>query len=109
MSDGPDDHARAMVAQACAMAIQDAVVHLRNVEIVAGAAIGVAQEWQLDGTRNGDPVKIIATAQETIAAAVKNLEAVSAAATKLLADFPRGSMPLSQAGLHASANSARED
>ncbi len=90
MSDAPEGHARAMVAQACAMAIQDAVAHLRNVEIVAGAAIGIAQEWQLVGARGEDPVKIIATAQETVAAAVKNLEAVSAATSKILADFPRG-------------------
>ncbi len=90
MSDAPEGHARAMVAQACAMAIQDAVAHLRNVEIVAGAAIGIAQEWQLVGARGEDPVKIIATAQETVAAAVKNLEAVSAATGKILADFPRG-------------------
>jgi len=88
MSGAPDSHARAMVAQACAMAIQDAVAHLRNVEIVAGAAIGVAQERQLDGAWGDDPVKIIATAQETVAAAVKNLEAVSAAANRILADFP---------------------
>ncbi len=71
------------------MAIQDAVAHLRNVETVAGAAIGVAQERQLNGLGDDDPVKIIATAQETVAAAVKNLEAVSAAAGKILADFPR--------------------
>ena len=89
MSDAPDGHARAMVAQACAMAIQDAVAHLRNVEIVAGAAIGVAQEWQLAGTRADDPVRIIAAAQETVAAAVKNLEAVGAAATRILAEFPQ--------------------
>ncbi len=72
------------------MAIQDAVAYLRNVEIVAGAAIGVAQDRQLHGVWGDDPVKIIATAQETVAAAVKNLEAVSAAAGKILADFPPG-------------------
>lgn len=83
------DPAYAMVAQACALAIEDAVAHLRNVEIVATAVIGVAQERLLQDVSDADSVKAIATAQETIASAVKTLEDVGAAAAKLLAEFPR--------------------
>ncbi len=80
----------AMVAQACALAIQDAVAHLPNVEIVANAVIGVAQERLISGTNGPDPAAAIATAQETIVAAVRTLETISATAGKILADFPRG-------------------
>jgi hypothetical protein len=93
MSDAPPPpeggDSYAMVAQACAMAIQDAVAHLRNVEIVANAAIGVAQERLLSGITTPDPQKAIATAQETVTAAIQILEAVSAAAGKVLKEFPR--------------------
>ncbi|MEI9886874.1 MAG: hypothetical protein WDN08_10325 [Rhizomicrobium sp.] len=78
----------ALVAQACAMAVQDAVAYLRNVETVANAVIGVAQERLLAGA-DGDTLKTIATAQETVSAAVRTLEEVSAAATKILLEFPR--------------------
>ena len=77
-----------MVAQACAMAIQDATAYLRNVEIIAGAVIGVAQERLLN-VGGDDPLRTIATAQETVTAATNNLAAVSAAVTKILEDFPR--------------------
>ncbi|MBL6852415.1 MAG: hypothetical protein ISR49_01235 [Alphaproteobacteria bacterium] len=50
--------------------------------------IGVAQERLLHGAGDGDSAEAIETAQETLAAAVKNLESVGAATAKLLAEFP---------------------
>lgn len=85
----PRSDSYAMVAQSCAMAIQDAVGYLRNVEIVANATIGVAQERLLSGVAGPDPAKAIATAQEAVVAAIGNLETVSAAIGKVLKDFPR--------------------
>jgi len=79
----------AMVAQACAMAVQDAVAYLRNIETVSSAVIGVAQERLLADPAAQDSLRTIATAQETVAAALKTLEDVSAAAAKILNDFPR--------------------
>jgi hypothetical protein len=85
----PDCDSYAMVAQACAMAVQDAVAYLRNIETVSSAVIAVAQERLLADPGAENPLRTIATAQETVAAAVKTLEAVSAAAAKILTEFPR--------------------
>jgi hypothetical protein len=86
--DIPDNGSYAMVAQACAMAIQDAVAYLRNTETVATSVIGVAQDMQLR-TDNADMERVIASAQATIAAAIKNLDAVSSTVAKILRDFPQ--------------------
>jgi hypothetical protein len=85
----PPDGCYAMVEQACAMAIQDAVAYLRNTEIVAYAAIGVALEAAGRDPASRDATQAVAMAQSTVAAAVKNLEDVSAAAAKTLKEFPR--------------------
>jgi hypothetical protein len=87
--DVPENGSYAMVAQACAMAIQDAVAHLRNTETICVAVTGLAQDMMM---RSGNPepfAAVIASAQASVAAAAKNLEAVSAAASKILQDFPR--------------------
>ncbi len=81
--------AYAMVAQACAMAVQDAVAYLRNTETIANAAIGAAIEIALNDPEDNESSKAIALAQSTVATALRNFEEVSTAAAKTLADFPR--------------------
>ena len=85
--DVPQNGSYAMVAQACAKAIQDAIAHQRNTETISTAVIGVAQETMLRAPL--DQERVIATAQAAIAAALQNVEAVSTAVSKILRDFPR--------------------
>lgn len=79
----------AIVAQACAMAIQDAVAYLRGIETIASSTIGIAQERLLNASPGPDPAKAMTAAQESIATAIEQLNSVVAAATKTLAEFPR--------------------
>jgi hypothetical protein len=79
----------AMIAQAWAIAAQDAAAYLRYVEIIAAAAMGMALEAITKGGAGGDPDKTIAAAQSIVANAERNLEQISAQAGELMKDFPR--------------------
>lgn len=79
----------AIVAQACAMMIQDAVAYLRGVETIANATIGVAQERLLNAAPGPDPAKAIAAAQDSVLKAIEALNNVTGVAFDTLAKLPR--------------------
>jgi hypothetical protein len=82
-----------MIRQAAAMAVQDAVSHMRNVNIIAAAALGAAQEMILDDV-NVDGAKVaIAAVQSMVAAAADNFVAVSMAAGKVIGETPPAGKP----------------
>jgi hypothetical protein len=73
-----------MLRQAAALAVQDAVSNMRNVNIIANAALGVAQEMILNGADVEAANAAIAAAQAMVAAALQNFIAVGAAANTLI-------------------------
>ncbi len=78
------------VAQATAMAVQDAVDHLRNVSTVAGTAIGVAlAEFLETGEQNAFDTAVEA-ATSTVRAATNTFSEVGTAAAAVLNGFPSG-------------------
>ncbi|HEY1749641.1 MAG TPA: hypothetical protein VGG29_00125 [Caulobacteraceae bacterium] len=78
-----------VIAQACAMAVADAVAYLRNTEIIANAAIGVAMEQLLADPDLAGPRAAIEAAQASVTAAVASLEAIGAASLQTLRAIPR--------------------
>jgi predicted component of type VI protein secretion system len=78
-----------VIAQACAMAVADAVAYLRNTEIIANAAIGAAMEQLLAGPDPAEPRAAIEAAQASVTAAVASLEAIGAASLQTLRSIPR--------------------
>jgi hypothetical protein len=76
-----------VVAHACAIAVADAVAHLRNTQIVAEAAVGVALERML---AEKDPAyaAAIEAAQGSVYSAVAALSLVGEATAVLLSKFP---------------------
>ena len=79
-----------MVAQSAAIAVQDAADNLRNIGTITSTAIGVAMAQLLANEPAGDPVKVIAAAQESLSKALDHFVAVGTAAEKIIAEFPRG-------------------
>ncbi|MBS1772054.1 MAG: RebB family R body protein [Bacteroidetes bacterium] len=76
------------VAQSSAIAIQDAVDNLRNMNTISTTAIGVAMAQML-ATESPEPwSSIIAEAQTASLAAVTNFQAIGTAATNILSGFP---------------------
>lgn len=75
---------RAMIAQAAAIAVQDAVANMRNVNTVATAAIGAAQQLAIGG--KGVPSQILELAEQAQAIARNNFDAISVLAARLLAE-----------------------
>ena len=79
------------VAQSTALAIQDAVDNLRNINTVSTTAQGVAMA-QMIATGLPQPwTDILAAAQAMSAAAVVNFSAISAASAAALNAYPTGS------------------
>jgi len=78
----------AMIEQAWAIAVQDAAAYLRNIEIIASAAIGVALGTAAHGG-GGDASQAIAAAHSCVGAAVRSLDEICAGAAKTAKDFPR--------------------
>ncbi|MDQ0462815.1 purine nucleoside phosphorylase [Caulobacter ginsengisoli] len=78
-----------MVAQACAMAVQDATDALRNINTISATAIGVAMAQLLE---TGDPryVAVLAEAQKLLVDANANFAATGEAAAAVLKSFPSG-------------------
>jgi len=81
-----------MVRHAAAIAVQDAVTHMRHVNMIAGVAMGLAQQMMIVGgaTDGGRETKIAQTAtdaalvaQRMVDAATANFIAVCNAAARL--------------------------
>lgn len=79
---------RDVVAQACAMAVADAVAYLRNTEIVATAVAGAAMERMMLGLEVSAAQAAIEAAQNSVISAAKALEIVADMAAHALQDFP---------------------
>jgi hypothetical protein len=93
MSNADIDATSDMIRQAAAMAVQDAVSHMRNVNVLATAALGAAQEMMLDDANIDGAKAAIAAAQAMVSAATDNFVAVSAAAGRVIADTPATAKP----------------
>jgi hypothetical protein len=79
---------REVVAQACAMAVADAVAYLRNTEIIATAVVGAAMERMLLGLDVGAAQAALEAAQNSVTSAAKALEIIADMAAHALQDFP---------------------
>ncbi len=76
-----------MVAQATAMATQDAVDYMRNVDAVAAAAIGVGLAMILANENVSQATEAIGLAQTAVTTAAANFAAVGASAATVLTAF----------------------
>jgi precorrin isomerase len=76
-----------MVAQSCALAIQDAADNLRNMNTIASTAIGVAMAQYLS-TGDQKYMVVLTEAQSLLTAATQNFQAVGEAAAGVLKQFP---------------------
>ena len=87
-----------VVAQACAMAIADAVAYLRNTEIIASAVVGVAMERLVLGLDGSAALAAIEAAQNSVLAAARALDTVAQSAAHALASFPTADASSATAG-----------
>lgn len=78
--------AAAMVAQSCAIAVQDAVDGLRNLEAISTTAIGVALAQYL-ATKDDSYLKAISTVQSVMSSAVNDFRTVGTAAAQVMDSF----------------------
>ncbi len=78
----------AMIAQAWAIAAQDAAAYLHNVEIIATAAMGMALEALARGATGGDQTQVLRAAQTMVANAEQNLQQICTQAGEALKEFP---------------------
>ncbi|MBO9707813.1 MAG: hypothetical protein J7521_06350 [Caulobacter sp.] len=78
-----------MVAQACALAVQDAVDSLRNTNTLADTAAAAALS-QLSATGDPQYVAILKATAEMKTAAVESFRAATVAAGETLKSFPAG-------------------
>jgi hypothetical protein len=78
-----------MVAQAAAIAIQDAADALRNTHNIATAAAGAAMT-QFLATGEGRYLDALLQARELAQVAIADFAAISAAAAQTVKDFPHG-------------------
>lgn len=78
-----------MVAQSCALAVQDATDTLRNMSTIADTASGVALTQYME-TRDPACLSVIEEAHKLMMAARDNFAAVGEAAANLLKSFPSG-------------------
>ena len=77
-----------VVAQACAMAVADAVAYLRNIEIIATAVIGAAMQRLIGGEDPSGALAAIEAAQNSVLAAARALDTVAQSAAHALINFP---------------------
>ncbi len=78
-------------AQSAAIAIQDAVDNMRQINAISNTIIGVAMAQQLENSINADAAeRIINNARKMSSDAAADFEAVSRNAANLLKDFPSG-------------------
>lgn len=77
------------VAQSTAIAIQDAVENLRNINTVAATIIGAASAQAIDDPANADQMhKVIEMAQKITEDAIENLRKVGIVSNEVLHNFP---------------------
>lgn len=76
-----------MVAQACAIAVQDAADALRNINTIAATAAGVAMAQYLE-TGNPQYVAVLTETQKLLTDANANFAATGEAAAAVLKSFP---------------------
>ncbi len=77
------------VAQSTALAVQDAVDNLRNINTISSTAIGVAMAQMLAVPANaGEYTTIVTTAQGIATAAAANFLLVGQNAASVLSGFP---------------------
>ena len=79
---------REVIVQACAMAVADAVAHLRNAEIIATAVVGAATERIMLGVEANQAQMAIESAQNSVLAAAHNFQMVAQLAAQALENFP---------------------
>jgi hypothetical protein len=79
MSDASD----AMIRQAAALAVQDAAAHMRRVQMIASAALGVSQETILRGGNEKVASAAATAAQKMVEGATANFIALAEAASRL--------------------------
>jgi hypothetical protein len=86
---GADGKARQAVAQAVALAVQDAAAALRHTTAIATSASGIALAHFL---ASGDEryLDALAATQTMVSSAIANFGAVGAAAAAILNEFPSG-------------------
>ncbi len=85
MSDNDGYALEELVRHAAALAVQDAVTHMRNVNTIASATLGAAQEMILDNQNVDQARAAIAEAQAMVTGAAQNFVMVADAANRLLA------------------------
>ncbi|AXS41808.1 hypothetical protein [Breoghania sp. L-A4] len=73
-----------MIEQAAAMAVQDAVAHLRNTQTIANAVLGVAEEMLLRDGDGPQANEAVALAQSAVDSATLNVERISALAAAMI-------------------------
>ncbi len=73
----------AIIEQAAAMAVQDAVAHLRNTQTIANALLGAAGEMILRDGEAAQANEAMALAQAAVEAATMNVEKISALAVAM--------------------------
>ena len=79
------------VAQSSAIAVQDAVDNLRNINTITTTAIGVAMAQMLATQNPGPPwTSIITNAMQISTESIANFQSIGAAAAQVLKGFPNG-------------------
>ncbi len=79
------------VAQSTALAVQDAVDNLRNINTISATAIGVAMAQMLaDPTLASQYTPVVTSAQQIAAAAAANFATIGQSAATVLSGFPSG-------------------
>lgn len=81
--------AHQMVAQAVAMAIQDATEFLRSMNAISATTIGVATEILLSQPdKSPQATAAIEAATKSVNTAVTNFQAIGSTATSIISNFP---------------------
>jgi hypothetical protein len=80
------------VAQATAMAIQDATDNLRNISTMSTTAIGVAMTQMLSSGDIQTWVRVLELAQDLVKQSTKDFETIGHKAAEVLSKFPPAQM-----------------
>lgn len=81
---------RRMMAQAAALAVQDATANLRAVNTIAAASMGAAQQLLARGQSNEDALQMLSLAEKSVRLAQENFTAVSGMAQNLMGACENG-------------------
>lgn len=80
------------VAQATAMAVQDATDNLRNISTMSTTAIGVAMTQMLSSGDIQTWVRVLELAQGLVTQSTKDFESIGNTAAEVLSKFPPANM-----------------